>query len=475
MLFSEQFGIKYMGDEGWFNPILHQDTLLFIDPFSVFKSQDELFKDSYSEIMYFFQQAFELIAHSSGLESHLSYKKAKNMLMFPEVNSICLGYSNTQHGSGTGLKWSKTLTHNISRLITKGVTHISHFEELGIFCEGIGPDRLSDMTANLLKTRLIAYTQKICNLHNVPMTKQRIQNAYFDYEYKRWYNDEYLLPVNPYKQNAPILLIPKNFLNVLPEINSDDFSETIQLAERLRNDFNYEVDKNLDKETIAQIAIENYNLVKEYIDIVEKREVKSFGDLMKHTFRYNWYELSKKTVIDNPFLFDSTVNEETFFERIMNFVNYYKEFIEFRSGYKLLWNDMKNTPRSEEDVQLLFKGILDEHCRANNIDLTREVNQGMGPIDFRFSSGYSNRVLLEIKLAKNTKFWNGLKKQLPLYMNVDSCDKGIFLVIVYTDKDVERIKNIQEVCHDVCQYHNVDIKIVSIDVRLDNKESASKK
>lgn len=475
MLFSEQFGIKYMGDEEWFNPILHQDTLLFIDPFSVFKSQDELFKDSYSEIMYFFQQAFELIAHSGGLESHLSYKKAKNMLMFPEVNSICLGYSNTQHGSGTGLKWSKTLTYNISRLIAKGVIHISHFEELGIFCEGIGPDRLSDMTANLLKTRLIAYTQKICNLHNVPMTKQRIQNAYFDYEYKRWYNDEYLLPVNPYKQNAPILLIPKNFLNVLPEINSDDFSETIQLAERLRNDFNYEVDKNLDKETIAQIAIENYNFVKEYIDIVEKREVKSFGDLMKHTFRYNWYELSKKTVIDNPFLFDSTVNEETFFERIMNFVNYYKEFIEFRSGYKLLWNDMKNTPRSEEDVQLLFKGILDEHCRANNIDLTREVNQGMGPIDFRFSSGYSNRVLLEIKLAKNTKFWNGLKKQLPLYMNVDSCDKGIFLVIVYTDKDVERIKNIQEVCYDVCQYHNVDIKIVSIDVRLDNKESASKK
>ena len=235
------------------------------------------------------------------------------------------------------------------------------------------------------------------------------------------------------------------------------------------------MDKNLDKETIAQIAIENYNFVKEYIDIVEKREVKSFGNLMKHTFRYNWYELSKKTVIDNPFLFDSTVNEETFFERIMNFVNYYKEFIEFRSGYKLLWNDMKNTPRSEEDVQLLFKGILDEHCRANNIDLTREVNQGMGPIDFRFSSGYSNRVLLEIKLAKNTKFWNGLKKQLPLYMNVDSCDKGIFLVIVYTDKDVERIKNIQEVCYDVCQYHNVDIKIVSIDVRLDNKESASKK
>ena len=59
MLFSELFNIKCVGDEEWFNPILTQDTLLFIDPFTIFKSTDELFKDTYSEMMYFFQQAFE--------------------------------------------------------------------------------------------------------------------------------------------------------------------------------------------------------------------------------------------------------------------------------------------------------------------------------------------------------------------------------------------------------------------------------
>jgi len=90
-----------------------------------------------------------------------------------------------------------------------------------------------------------------------------------------------------------VLLVPKSFLNVLPEINSYDFSDTIQLAERLRNDMNYEVDINLDKAKIAQIAIENYGFVKEYIGIVEEREPSSFGDLMKKTLRYMWYELSK--------------------------------------------------------------------------------------------------------------------------------------------------------------------------------------
>ena len=475
MLFSEHYNIKCSGDEEWFNPILNQDTRLFIDPFSVFKSEDELFKDSYSEMMYFFQQAFELVAHSGGLKAHLSYKKAESMLLFPEVNSICLGYSKTRQGSGTGPIWAKALVGNISSIIAKGIIHISHFEELGIFCEGIGPDRLSDMTANLLKSRLITYTQRICNIHNVPLEKKRIQHAYFDYKFKRWDNGEYALPINPYKQNTPILLVPKSFLNVLPEINSDDFSETIQLAERLRDDFNYEVDKNLDKNEIAKIAIENYHLVKEYIGIVEKREPNSFSELMKKTLRYRWYELSKEIANHNKFIFGDVSDESIFFQKIGDFVKYYKDYIELHSGYKLLWNDTKTSSRNEEDVQLLFKGILDEHCRANNIDLTREVNQGMGPIDFRFSYGYSNRVLLEIKLAKNTRFWNGLKEQLPHYMKIDSCKNGIFLVIAYSDKDIERIKNIHEINKEVCSFHKVDIKIVVVDARTTNKESASKK
>ena len=474
MLFSEYFNIKSLGDEDWFNPILTQDTLLFIDPFAVFKSKDELFKDTYSEMMYFFQQAFELIAHAGGNKNNLSYKKAESMLLFPEENAFCLGYSKTRRGSGTGPLWAKTLASNINSIIARGVTHISHFEELGIFCTGVGPDRLSDMTTNLLKNRFITYTQRICNLHEVPMKKVRVQNAYFDYEFKRWCDSECLLPVNPYKGNSPVILVPKDFLNMLPEINSDDFINTIDLAERMRNDFNYEIDKNLDKEKIAEIAIEHYDLVKEYIDIVEKREACTFGELMKRTLRYAWYDLSKEIVTLNKFVFGDVDNDTSFFDKIFGFTQYYKDFVELRSGYKLLWNESKTSPRSEEDVQILFKGILDEHCRANNIDFTREVNQGMGPVDFRFSSGYTNRVLLEAKLAKNSKFWNGLKKQLPKYMKIDSCKLGIFLVIAFTDKDIKRVNDIQDIARETEEYYTITIKTVVVDARIDNKESASK-
>lgn len=149
---------------------------------------------------------------------------------------------------------------------------------------------------------------------------------------------------------------------MLPEINSDDFTNTIDLAERMRNDFNYEIDKNLDKEKIAEIAIEHYDLVKEYIDIVEKREACTFGELMKRTLRYAWYDLSKEIVTLNKFVFGDVDNDNSFFDKIFGFTQYYKDFVELRSGYKLLWNESKTSPRSEEDVQILFKGILDEHC-----------------------------------------------------------------------------------------------------------------
>ena len=122
----------------------------------------------------------------------------------------------------------------------------------------------------------------------------------------------FLLPTNPYKNDSPVLLVPKDFLNLLPEINSDDFEDTIQLSERLRNDFNYEVDKNLDKNSISQIAIEHYDLVKEYINIVEKRKSTTFAELMRKTLRYTWYELSKGIVENNKFTFSNITNEQEF-------------------------------------------------------------------------------------------------------------------------------------------------------------------
>jgi len=48
MLFSEYYNIKYDDNEDWFDPKLHIDTRLFIDPFAVFKAEDELFINAFN-------------------------------------------------------------------------------------------------------------------------------------------------------------------------------------------------------------------------------------------------------------------------------------------------------------------------------------------------------------------------------------------------------------------------------------------
>ena len=189
---------------------------------------------------------------------------------------------------------------------------------------------------------------------------------------------------------------------------------------------------------------------------------------------YTQHVFSGKVLPENQFAFSNLVDNRSFFAQIHSFAVFFKNYIELKAGYKLLWDDTKTISRREESVQILFKGILDSLCKANNIDFTREVNQGMGPVDFRFSCGYRNRVLLEIKLAQNTHFWNGLTKQLPQYMEVDSCQYGIFLVVVYTDKEMEQIKDIERICSETeCEY-GIELKVVIVDARPHTKKSASK-
>ena len=47
-------------------------------------------------------------------------------------------------------------------------------------------------------------------------------------------------------------------------------------------------------------------------------------------------------------------------------------------------------------------------------------------------------------------------------------------MIVYNDKDIKRINNIQDIAKETAEYYKVDIKIIIVDARTDNKESASK-
>lgn len=51
---------------------------------------------------------------------------------------------------------------------------------------------------------------------------------------------------------------------------------------------------------------------------------------------------------------------------------------------------------------------------------------------------------------------------------------GYFLVVAFTDNDINRIRNIQEVANATERLYGIKIKIMVVDARVNNKESASK-
>src|SRR5258708_40300508 len=94
--------------------------------------------------------------------------------------------------------------------IKRGLKDLKHFEELGILNEGIGPDRISDLTCTFLKSHFVGYTQAVCQRHGIEMAAQRIYASSFDDQRLRWNMAEVALPVNPANQR-PLLLVPKRF------------------------------------------------------------------------------------------------------------------------------------------------------------------------------------------------------------------------------------------------------------------------
>ena len=76
-------------------------------------------------------------------------------------------------------------------------------------------------------------------------------------------------------------------------------------------------------------------------------------------------------------------------------------------------------PRPERAAQRLFFAVAYAYCKANNLDLTPEAETGAGPVDFKVSSGFSGRVLVEIKLSTNGKVVKGYTRQLETYKGAE--------------------------------------------------------
>lgn len=112
---------------------------------------------------------------------------------------------------------------------------------------------------------------------------------------------------------------------------------------------------------------------------------------------------------------------------VKQIIEQFKILVEDKGLWKLMYHN--NVPRPEHNAQMLFFAVADAYCKANNIDLSPEVDSGNGPVDFKLSHGHQAKVLVEIKLSKNHKLVAGYTKQLEAYKDAEETTKAVYLVL----------------------------------------------
>ena len=148
-------------------------------------------------------------------------------------------------------------------------------------------------------------------------------------------------------------------------------------------------------------------------------------------------------------------------------VGRFKSAIETNDAHTLLWLPSGES-RDEREVQSLAQTIFTAYSTAANVDLTREANAGDGPVDFKFSQGWSKRALIEVKLLRSSHLYAGAARQLPRYMTTEGIACGFYLCVGFTDSDLspKRLDRVRRECSEAAAELGYDITPIFVDARL---------
>jgi hypothetical protein len=434
--FSEQFGIRLQAADDWFDPTLERDTSLFVDPFLISDDPDPFWSASYADLITFFNTVLILIADSGGRHGSQSWRRASALLTFHEPAEFALGYGvDTIFGSGTGAKIRDDIMTVARQAIALGLDQVSNLEELMLLGQAIGPDRIGDLVCNVLKSSFIRYTQDVVSRHGLPTHSLPVKNADWSRDEFRWIDRYVDLPRNGVYPRTPVLLTPSRFLRELPTVDADSFWEWAWLnyEDDLKQQFNYHIAQRVDRREIIRLARSRQNIWRAYVQSRDRRPYDLHRDSRDHVTTYNGsHQLAALIRAEVP------QDSAGFCAFVKSLLNDFRWTIEEKRGWEILWTD--TGPRSERVAQVLFSQTLTLVCRAANIDLSREVETGRGPVDFKFSAGWSARTLVELKLAHSSSLKSNVRFQMPQYLKSEDVPCGYLVVIQFDDNEVSEEK-----------------------------------
>lgn len=469
--YSELFNIphKLFLDKGVYDGCVNLDSKLHIDPSLLKKTKIKEFENAYSKFTYHFQPIFNLAKHVKHRSSNdRCFNQIWNRLIFKEKANSGLGYSvSDTHGNGISGKLSIQLANSAIDIINIGIEDPVIFELLPFIEENIGADRISDMAIAILYTNFLKYTQRICIELSISTIRFSSRNT----------QEKYHLPCY---NNKPIIFIPTELLCDLPVAQDwDDIDRVCNYNKALRGriaqsiGLTWKEAQSMPKSNIKQYLMENPAVFKEIIDLYKDQTNTSYDCINDRAGIYIGESVKGTVSCEYPLDLSQhkPLTTENVYDISILICQQYKSLIEDNGMCDLLY-DNSSKCKNERAPQLLFFCIAESYCKANDIDLNRETNAGVGALDFKLSHGYSAKVNIEIKFSTNDII-KGYEKQLPVYNKAEKAKRSIYLVLRNSPNDQKKIEALLKK-EEVSLLKNASSpKVIIVDARI--QPSASKR
>lgn len=192
------------------------DKRLFVDPYALSKRKDDWSILASNEVIDFFQ----LVLSSINTNPELAKRMLSNL---SEPNEIHLGFSSDMsNGKGVSGKQANDLYEKLSNSKAVQTGFVKDLCDCELMIEGIGNDKISDMTINIIRKHLIEYTQEQCILHNIP-TQEIPSGKIWDSKEQMWTNYYVQLPVVNSKK---IIFVPKRIVVWSPFLSVGEYYNT---------------------------------------------------------------------------------------------------------------------------------------------------------------------------------------------------------------------------------------------------------
>lgn len=410
---------------GAFNPIIGIDSLFFVDPLLLSKTDIPEFKNSLEKVRNYFSEIIILLKTKNPKAKALALDK----LLLKEVKGIGIGYGNeSDDGSAIGPELARRLLMTAEELIEMGITTPFIFEIMGLFEEDFGPDRLSDALTRILICEIYEYSERITkefNIKNVLTVKT--------------YEKEYLLAKNPEK-NKPILFIPEEILRDLPVANSfEEISAIAEFNEGLRKKFNsiiadcfVDPEKRPKKSEIRSYLLADKNKIGTVISSYELCKPDAYSFETDPKGLYYWPEKARELVEQIPINLPQSPTGDEFEDIVKKIVYGFKTFIETKGGWRSLYNNERKALNESHAGHFFYATALG-YCQNCDIDISPQSNAGQGPVDFKLSKGHRKKIVVEIKLTSG-QVLHGYEKQTRIYEKSEEAMGSYYIVVKVTEK-----------------------------------------